>query len=209
MAKQFDIPDSFKVDKKVFITPRQGQITAQSIIVGKIKTNLIRASITPRVDLFPDNSVPSAMLGTPVYDQIIIKREIDSANVNDVFKFESALININQPRNIVKTPIQGRNGTVKEYISDGDYEISVRGIIASDKALRSPREFIESLHNLLLEQNEIVLVSDFIGLFKITYVVVENYNFSQIEGSVNQIQFDIKLISDEPVELKLGIDSNA
>lgn len=207
--KRFDIPDSFNPTKKVFITPRQGQITAQQVTIGKIKQNLMRSSILPRVDLFPDGSTPSAMLGTPVYDQVILKRDIDSSNVDDIFKFDSVLVTVSQSKNIVKTPIQGRNGTVKEYISDGDYDITLKGVIVNENPLRSPLEFIETLHNLLLEQNELSIVSNYIVLFGINYVVIESYNFNQVEGSVNQIQFDMKLLSDEPVELKLGIDPNA
>ena len=35
------------------------------------------------------------------------------------------IITINQEKNIVTTPLQGRDGTIKEYISDGDFTISV------------------------------------------------------------------------------------
>jgi hypothetical protein len=34
-------------------------------------------------------------------------------------KFTSALITVTQQKNIVKTALAGRNGTVKEYMSDG------------------------------------------------------------------------------------------
>lgn len=213
-GKKFDIPESFKPINKVIITPRVGVTVAQSLTLGKVKTNLIRSSVEPRVDLLPDKSTPSAMLGTPVVDQLIIKRNIDSVigqdqTGDDYLKFDSIVISINQTRNIVKTAIQGRNGTVKEYISDGDFDISINGVITSTYSERTPREELENCYNLFKEPNELVVVSDFLSVFGIQYCVVMNYVFSQVEGSVNQINMDLKLLSDDPIELKLGIDPNA
>ena len=39
------------------------------------------------------------------------------------------IIEVNQTKNIITTPIQGRDGTVKEFISRGDYLITLSGII--------------------------------------------------------------------------------
>lgn len=204
-----NIPDSFRAAKKVIVTPRTGLTIGRTVALDKVKQGIIGGQVAAKVDLFPDESVKSAQLGTPVVDQVILKTAIDSTADSDVFKFDSVLVTVTQTKNIVKTPIQGRNGTVKEYISDGDYDISVKGIIVSTYSERSPREAIEQLVSLLKLPNEIVIECDYLAIFGISYVVVENFNFSQVEGSINQIQMDLKLISDQPVELKLGIDSNA
>ena len=39
---------------------------------------------------------------------------------------------ISNTRNIVKTDIQGRDGSVKEFINNGDYQISIKGILSND-----------------------------------------------------------------------------
>lgn len=209
MADKFQIPESFKPINKAITTIRTGITIGQSQTANRIKTAIIKANITPLVDLFPDGSVPSEMFGTPVYDQVVLKKAIDSVNVNDVIKFDSVVVNVNQQRNIVRTPINGRNGTVKEYISDGDFDISIDGVITDPHPNRSPKEFLENLYTMLSLPNEIVIISDYLACFKIQYAVVITYTFAQIQGMVNQVEVNIKLVSDEPVELKLGIDPDA
>jgi DNA primase large subunit len=212
MADKFNIPDSFNPAKKVVTTPRTSVTIGLSQAASRAKISVIKSNIP--AELLPDESVKSAILGTPVYDQLVIKKAIDTVvnsdqTSTDYVKFDAVIIVINQNRNIVTTPIQGRNGTVKEYISDGDYDINVRGIIASPYPERSPREEIENISELFKLQNELVVVSEYLALFKVQYAVVQSYSFSQIEGSINQVMIDLRLLSDDPIELKLGIDPDA
>lgn len=39
--------------------------------------------------------------------------------------FQEVVISVSQERNIVTTSLQGRDGTIKEYISNGDYGITL------------------------------------------------------------------------------------
>lgn len=214
MADKFKIPESFKPKNKIFATPRVGVTIGISKAAGYVKTAIIKSSIAGKLDENPDYSITSAMLGTPVYDAVIIKKTLDtsvglSPTGEDYALFESGIVTINQSRNIVSTSVQGRNGTIKEYISDNDFEINIKCVIASQYAERAPKEDMENVLNLLTQQNEIVIISDYLSLFKIQYAVVQQYSFSQVEGTLNQIQMDLKLLSDEPIELKLGIDPDA
>jgi hypothetical protein len=34
---------------------------------------------------------------------------------------------VSMKKNIVMTPVQGKNGSFKEYISDGDFEVTISG----------------------------------------------------------------------------------
>ena len=43
----------------------------------------------------------------------------------------TVLMQVSQEKRIVKTPIQGRDGTIKQYIGLGDYKIKCTGIIAA------------------------------------------------------------------------------
>ena len=214
MPDKFNIPDSFQPSKKVITTPQVINNIVRTKVLDGVKRGIIKPQIDAKRDFFPDASVKSAMLGTNVVDQLTIKLEVDtvvgaSQSDSTYIKLDAVTMVVTQSKNIVKTPIQGRNGTIKEYISDGDFDITIKGVITSTLSGRSPAEDIDNLVNLMSVPNEIVLVSDFLALFKIQYVVVESYNVSQIEGYTNQVGIDIKLISDEPIELKLGIDPNA
>jgi len=215
MADKFQIPDSFNPLKKVITTPRTIVTIARTQVKDRVTRAIIKTNIARKEDFDYDvGSGTSLMFGTPVFDQLIIKTDIDSLihqeqTGDNYAKFDTALLTVNQSRNIVRTPIQGRNGTIKEYISDGDYEINVTGLIVSPYSGRVPSIDMENIHNILSLQNELVIVSNYLSLFKISYVVVEAYTFEQIEGSLNQIKFTMRLISDEPIEVQLGIDPDA
>ena len=215
MADNFNIPDSFNPLKKVITTPRTIVTIARTQVKDRVTRAIIQTNIVRKEDFFKDAGAgTSVMFGTPVFDQLIIKTDIDALihqeqTGDNYVKFDTALLTVNQSRNIVRTPIQGRNGTVKEYISDGDYEINVVGLIVSPYSGRVPMIDMENIHNILALQNEVVIVSNYLSLFKISYVVVEAYTFEQVEGSLNQIKFTMRLISDEPIEVQLGIDPDA
>ena len=44
---------------------------------------------------------------------------------------EGAIIEINQRRNIIKTSISGQDGTVKEFINNGDYDVKIMGYFST------------------------------------------------------------------------------
>lgn len=181
MPDKFNIPDSFQPSKKVFTTPQVINTVVRTKVLDGVKRGIIKPQIDAKRDFFPDASVKSAMLGTNVVDQLTIKLEVDtvvgpSKSDSTYIKLDAVTMVVTQSKNIVKTPIQGRNVTIKEYISDGDYDITIKGVITSTLSGRSPAEDLDNLVNLMSVPNEIVLVSDYLALFKIQYVVVESYN---------------------------------
>jgi hypothetical protein len=117
---------------------------------------------------------------------------------------ETAIGSISQDRTIITTAIQGRNGTVKEYISDGDFKITITGKIV-DSENRLPNDQLSDIANIFKAQNEIVIVSDFLFNFDIKNVVVKSYSIDQVEGADNLYTFSLELLSDDAIELKLGI----
>lgn len=193
-------------------TPRKSLTIGFSKGKSLVTAKIISSNIHYQAGDNPD--AVSAYLGTPVYSQFVIKKNIDTVigpdqTGDDYAKFDSVICVVNQSRNIVTTPIQGRNGTVKEYISDGDYDINIKGHVIGPASNKSPKEEMENIINLFQQPNELVMISSFLTLFGIQYVVVNNYSFSQVEGTLNQVQIDIKMLSDEPIEVKLGIDPDA
>ena len=47
------------------------------------------------------------------------------------FRLDGVSISVSRSKNIVTTAVQGREYTVKEFISNGDHEISVNGVLAT------------------------------------------------------------------------------
>jgi len=151
-------------------------------------------------------------LGTDVFDVVRIPaftytdndgKEVTIASPID---FESAIINVTQTRNIVTTAVQGRNGTVKEYISDGDYQISIKGVISSKYNNVAPFEsditYINSVFAMLKANIAIPVACNFLDMFQINSMVVMDYELGQIEGARNTISFSMNCLSDEPFEIK-------
>lgn len=129
-------------------------------------------------------------------------------------RIDGVLLTVNQQRLVVKTKIHGRNGTVKQYISEGDYEIEATGVIVGSSSESSgnnfttknegntvPQSELRKLKAILAVPQEIQIASDFLDVFDISYVVPEYSSFQQVEGSQKEIKFVIKMASDLPVEL--------
>lgn len=141
-------------------------------------------------------------LGTPVFCDIAIEREGKEDLILD-----TVLIDVSMRKNIVTTPIQGRNGTVKEYISDGDYEVKIRGAVTSAD-FAYPRVFVRDLHEILKQSELLNVVSDFLLLYDIKELVVTDYSFPQREGFQNMQLFEISCISDDS-NFRLLLDEDA
>lgn len=124
--------------------------------------------------------------------------EIDFAGIT----LNAILLEVTQPKNIIKTPVQGRNGTVKEYISDGDYKISGRGLISNfDNVL--PLDDLRIFRQIMNVPQQLEIVSQYLNeVYDIFQIVIEDYNMPQIEGVRNQIPFNFTASSDVPLDLE-------
>lgn len=147
-------------------------------------------------------STRRSWLGTPVFSDVAFARGPGQGD----FLIDTVLIDVSQRRNIVTTAVQGRNGTVKEYVSDGDYEVRLRGAIVSQTATLYPAQDVRALQELLTRQVPLDVVSEYLRLFNIYSLVVMSYNFPQVEGFQNMQPFEITLLSDAPEEL---VEENA
>lgn len=140
-------------------------------------------------------------LGTPVFSDISIPRD----GRPDLL-LETVLIEVSMRKNIVTTMVQGRPGTVKEYISDGDYDVRIRGVLVEPGSSQFPVQQVRDLHEVLRRSEAIAVVADYLRFFDIYNLVVTSYAFGQAEGYQNVQQFELTCISDNPEEL---IEENA
>jgi hypothetical protein len=181
--------------------------------------------LIPRYFIEPepsDDPIPDylSMLGTPVYANLqFLKTSGTSAdnslgvgeqngNSEVLLTIDTVMMNVNQSKNIVRTPIAGRDGTVKEYISDGDFDISISGRLVTPYANVYPREEVNILFELLSLKKQIPVASDFLLLFNIDSIVVLNYTITEVEGSRNQVEFSINALSDKAEEIILNPNNN-
>lgn len=108
-------------------------------------------------------------------------------------------------KNIVQTALQGRNGTIKEYVNDGDYQVEIAAALTSE-CDQYPKEELQKLMSFL-KTNDSLLVDEnsFLGLFGITNLIVKSYGFNQ-ETHSNRQTFTICCLSDTAYEIKLKQD---
>lgn len=133
--------------------------------------------------------------------------------------FREVIISVTQERNIVTTPLQGRDGTIKEYISNGDYGITLDIALTDyegEPSEQADEEFLlpkqdyplsqlETLRKLLTTPEAVEVESDFLYAFGIKSAVVTSFSLQQ-ETHSNRQSVQIQMLSDEPYEIKVTND---
>jgi len=145
--------------------------------------------------------------GLPVFDDILFDQLMYTDNNNkqiivEAFSMGIALCEVSQSRNIVATQIAGRNGTVKEYVSDGDYMINIKGVLASLYQNVAPKDSLNQLLGFCTAPTQLNVASNFMAYFGIYTIVIKDYHFSQMEGERNVISFELSCLSDIDITIK-------
>lgn len=117
------------------------------------------------------------------------------------FVCETVLVSVNQTKNIVKTPIQGKKGTVKEYIGLGDYQVNINGIIVGPNGVY-PRADVQILKVMLCCNEAITVTSWYLQMFDINSIVIDSFDINQDEGGYSRQPFSISASSDEYTNLR-------
>lgn len=152
-----------------------------------------------------DPSLYKSALGTPVLCNFEIQEGTwtdDAGVVHDwpFLKYDTVLISVDQPKNIIKTKVQGRPGTVKEYISDDDYHINIQLLIVGQHGVM-PLQEVSDLKKALSAPVPLAVNSRWLQNLGIDSIVVENVSWPQIEGGYSMQAVEIRASSDSPLEL--------
>lgn len=148
---------------------------------------------------------PSHLLGNPMYFRL---------KLDDVWLPNEPLITLSGAKVIVKTPIAGGNGTVKEMIGEDDYKISIRGRAVREVAERYrdagglvpddyPEEWMRTLARLWKINKDIACQCQLLSYFNITRCVIEDINFPPVPGESGSFYYEINAVSDESSVAKL------
>jgi hypothetical protein len=145
----------------------------------------------------------SDLLGLNVWDSLLLQDPLNPGLLNPYL--EIALVNVSQTRNIVTTAVQGLDGTIKEYISDGDFNINISATLVGDEADVYPSDSVNTLLNMFKSKNAIDIYSTVLNkYFGIKSIVITNYNFYQAEVGMRNVQnVDFTCISDNPDVYKI------
>jgi hypothetical protein len=147
-------------------------------------------------------------LGTPVIIDLLFQSvTYTDFNKNrqvttDELRLQTVLCTVSRPSIINKTQIQGKNGTVKEYISKDDYAVTINGIIVGENG-QYPQTEALALQRIADAPGPIPVVSRFLNAFEIYNIVVMDYSMPQTAGGISKQEFTLNCISDEPLELQI------
>jgi len=178
-----------------------GDIIFISTITGGVQSLALNFA-TPN----PDEPDGVGALGNPVYGSLEVEpgqyKDLEGNDIPyDGVRIDAVIITVAQSKNIVKTPIQGRNATFKEFVSSGDYAITIEGIIASGEENVYPTVEVNALLQICQVPEPIRFINEFLARFEIDDVVIESFEFPQRAGYRDNQAFRIRAISDTALEL--------
>lgn len=188
----------------------------KGFIISRAGLQALRGQLITMPESDTEESIAVSLLNTPVIDNLVfpagsyLDLEGNKIDYNGL-RIDAVLIEVSQTKNTIKTPIQGRDGTVKEHISDGDYVINIRGVIGNDSRWNQkiyPLNIVQDLIKLCKAKRSLVVTSTFLNeVFEINDITIDTYNIPQVEGLRNQQPFNISACSDVPIDLEeLEID---
>lgn len=107
------------------------------------------------------------------------------------------VISIEAQKNILKTIVAGKEGTVKELISANDYQIKIVGIAINDAADNIDIEQMTALYEMYKENRMLPIICAITEVFEVSNIVIEQFKIIPIEGSVNTFGYEMNLVSDD------------
>ncbi len=193
--------------KKHFTIPAPGFQTKPTVVIGTAALQVARkVFINTTIEAEDQEIGRSRIFNQPIYSDITFSAGsyTDENNLTqnyDSLNVEDCLITVMNTKNIIKTTLQGRNGTVKEYISDGDFTIKIEGRIYGQGMTNYPENEVQKLLAICLAPQSVTVTSSHLKLFNVEDIVIESYNIDQVEGVRNYQPFTLNCVSDTPLIL--------
>lgn len=155
-----------------------------------------------------DYNLLGTTLGNPVFTNLTILGGSYTDSTGRVINYpridlEGILISVSLPRNVVKTQIVGRDGSVKEYIGEGDAAVTINGIITGLNG-QYPTNAVSQLFQVITAPVAVDVVSPYLQLLGIYSIVFEDRDLEQKEGSYSYQTFTLNAVSDTPQEFTVN-----
>ena len=152
-------------------------------------------------------------LNVPVYDYLSFRggkyKDLEGndiefgGGVTNELIITPVIISCSQSKNIVETQIQGRSGSVNEFIGNGDLMFTVRGILVSEDN-KYPAQEVRILREILEAETELEVVSDFISYMVNAgeySIIIKSWSMPQRRGYRNTQEFEITMAIDRPLTI--------
>ena len=93
-----------------------------------------------------------------------------------------AIMSVSQKKNVLMTTVQGRDRTRKEFISGGDYMVSISGLITGKNPNLYPTAEVKSLLRIMNTKDVIPCYSPFLSTFGINGLIILDFELTQRQG---------------------------
>lgn len=191
MTTEINIPALLKYVGISGYSPQLGEAINRMLRANDTSTYKAAAQDVATSIFFPGSIFPDLTKFMP-----LLIKGIDG---EDDIIIDSAIVSFNTSKNIVTTKLQGRDGTVKEYIAAGDYIIEVKGLLTYD-GLRWPRDEAIKLRKFLEAKTSLEIAHEILNAFNIYEIVITDYNFP-VTPFINVLPFTFYAISEQKTEL--------
>jgi len=157
------------------------------------------------VPLIDINDLPVGIspLGTLVFDNIRFLPGRYTTPENTAGKpykgliIDTVVFEARQAKNIIKTYVQGRDKSVKEYINAGDIDITISGFIVNDVFKNFyPYRDVQTFIEIMKVPKSLTVQSKFLGMLDVKYITITNWRFAQTPGQRNMQAFTINCVDD-------------
>lgn len=173
------------------------EITGYDIVeVGDVQ----KISGYNELELFEDDDtiMASSHFGLPIYHPLLLE-QVDGTS-GDLL-LESAVIDISRAKRVVTTELQGVDNSVKEFITNGDYQIKVSGLLVTNGA-SYPKEELGKLNAFMEAKTPIGVVHEVLDKINVRYVVVTSYSYPRAPFS-NAQPYEFSCVSDQPIIINI------
>jgi hypothetical protein len=157
----------------------------------------------------PATGIKSA-LGTPIYEQITLTvpthdlNDIKTSNEPVVYTFPDwPLFDISPAWQIVNENMRGGTGTQKEFVSQHDSQITIRGFLINYASQDYPEQLLSDLWAVINSKKSLLITSRVFNLMDIHNIIIQDAKFPTLEGYMNVQPFELNCISDRPVILQI------
>lgn len=192
-------------------------ITPKYLVPRRGGIDLVSDRGYSEIPVFEAEEVPKAYspLGTPILDVLMLQSgSYNSFEIKDsvpvkrkvdypAYNFELwPMVDVSQDKVIINTPINGRDGTVKEYIYTDDFQISIRGLLVGE-GNNYPHDQRRELHSTFKVNSTYGVLSRVLNDLGCYALVLKSIQFQDVEGYNNICQYTITAVSDKDVLLTI------
>lgn len=169
------------------------QTTAQ--VPASSKLDEISVSKTYNEDESGQFTRSSSTMGVPFFMPIKI----------DGFQLPNEpIVTIRGNKTIIKTPIDGNEGTFKQHYALGDYLITIKGIcILDEDSEEYPEEQVRALRKIIEKRNGLDVVCRLLSIWNVNHLAIEGFDFPAIEGAPGMQPYELTCSSDKYFDLEL------